>query len=93
VAINDSGKLESIGVVHTVRSGRTYDRSQQYSDATIWKNPARIEWYWRGYRGPVQMLGEIYYNDRDGWMYRETISKNGRSQYQMLADSHQQFGE
>jgi hypothetical protein len=91
VTIN-SGRLQGIGVVHTVRSGRTYDRSQQYSNATIWKTPDRMEWYWQGYRGPMKMVGEIYYNDRDGWMYSETISKNGRIEYRMLSDCHQQLG-
>lgn len=93
VVINDSGKLESMNVIHTVRSGKTYDRSQQYAGSTIWKNPDRMEWYWKGYRGPVQMVGEIYHNDRDGWMYMETISKGGRVEYQMLADCHQMLGE
>jgi hypothetical protein len=91
VSIN-SGRLDSIGVVHTVRSGKTYDRSGQYSDATIWKTPDRMEWYWQGYRGPIKMVGELYYNDRDGWMYSETISKNGRTEYQMLSDCHRLSG-
>ena len=90
VTINDSGKLASIGVVHTARSGKTYDRSQQYSGGTIWKTPDRMEWYWQGFRGPIKMVGEIYNSDRDGWMYQETIFNNGRIEYQMLADCHQQ---
>ena len=31
-------------------------------------------------------------NDRDGWMYRETIIENGRPRYTMLADCHMQEG-
>jgi hypothetical protein len=90
VMLSDMGKLTSIGVVHTVRTGKTYDRSEQYTDGTIWKTPGRMEWSWSGHRGPVQMVGVIYHNDRDGWMYREIISKNGHVEYQMLSDCHEQ---
>jgi hypothetical protein len=34
------------------------------------------------------MVGEIYYNDRDGWMYRETLADGGHVEFQMLVDCH-----
>ncbi|HEY2529277.1 MAG TPA: hypothetical protein VGJ20_15240 [Xanthobacteraceae bacterium] len=72
LTIDDLGNLDSIGVVHTVRSGKTYDRSQQYSTSTIWRSEVPIGCH----------------NSRDGWMYRETIYKDGSVEYQMHADCH-----
>jgi hypothetical protein len=86
---DDSGKFDSFDVIHTLRSGKLVDRSEQYSGANIWQTKGRPEWFWKGYRGENQMVGMVYHNDRDGWMYRETISAGGRVAYEMLADCHQ----
>jgi hypothetical protein len=90
VMLSDMGRITSMGVVHTVRSGKTYDRSEQYSNGTVGQKPGLMEWYWSGRRGDLQMIGTIYHNDRDGWMYREQIVKYGRIQYTMLSDCHEQ---
>ena len=91
---DDSGKLESFDVVHTLRSGKQVDRSEQYYDASIWQTEGRREWSWKGRRGEHQtMVGVVYHNERDGWMYRETVSERGRVAYEMLADCHQANGE
>jgi hypothetical protein len=85
----DNGEFQSFDVVHTVRSGAAYDRTQQYTNATIWKTSNRAEWYWKGYHGRAMMIGEVYHNDRDGWMYMEThYSGNNQLDFQMLADCH-----
>jgi hypothetical protein len=34
------------------------------------------------------MVGELYHNERDGWMYSEQQFKNGTQTYGMLADCH-----
>src|SRR5262249_4709902 len=86
---DDSGHLESFDVIHTLRSGKQVDRSEQYSGANIWQTKGKLEWFWKGYRGENQMLGMVYHNARDGWMYRETISARGRVAYEMHADCHQ----
>ena len=85
--------MQGISVVHTVRSGKTYDRSEQYSKSTIGKTPNQSEWYWKGHRNQLQMLGKISYFKRDGWMYSETISKNGKTTFQMLADCYSLYGD
>ena len=88
--LNDAGKITSMGVGHTVRSGKTYDRSEQYTNGTVGQTPGHMEWFWSGRRGELQMIGTIYHNDRDGWMYREQMVKYGRVQYTMLSDCHEQ---
>jgi hypothetical protein len=88
VVLNDNGKPTSIGVIHSLRDGTTRDRSEQYSDGKIWQAPGRMEWYWSGRRGELQMTGVIYHNDRDGWMYQETQTKHNRLEYRVLEDCH-----
>ena len=90
-------KFNSMSVVHTARSGRTYDRSTQYTiNPVIWQTPDKTAWNWSGWNGRdgAHMLGTLFHNDRDGWMYRETISVGGgvdvagaheRDVYTMLA--------
>ena len=34
------------------------------------------------------MLGKLYHNERDGWMYSERLLENGRQTYGMLSDCH-----
>jgi hypothetical protein len=86
----NNGNFESFDVLHTVRSGAVYDRSQQYAGSSIWKTNNRMEWFWKGYRGTRgAMLGEVYWNARDGWMYQETIFDGNRPQTQILEDCHQ----
>lgn len=86
----NNGNFESFDVVHTVRSGMTYDRSLQYGAGMIWKTTNKMEWFWKGYRGArAMMLGEVYWNTRDGWMYQETIYDGNRPQTQIAYDCHQ----
>jgi hypothetical protein len=42
-----------------------------------------MEWYWKGQRANVTMVGELYHNERDGWMYSEQLFQNGRQTYAM----------
>lgn len=89
--LDDNGRPTNLGVYHTTRSGKSYDRSEQYTNGNVWQTSGKLEWYWSGLhvRGLVQrMVGELYHNDRDGWMYLETITKNNRVEYRMLADCH-----
>ena len=88
--LNDAGKITSSGVVHTVRTGKTYDRSEQYPNGSVSQKPGFKEWYWSGNRGEQRMIGTFYNSDRDGWMYREQIVKYGRVQHTMLSDCHEQ---
>ena len=89
---DDSGRLESFDVVHTLRSGKQVDRSEQYSGASIWQTKGRLEWFWKGYRGEHQtMTGVVYHNPRDGWRYRETVSARGRVAYEMHAACHRLY--
>lgn len=88
VGSDSAGKFNSMGIVHTVRSGRTYDRSEQYRQDDIWQTQGRMEWYWKGQRGNKNMVGELYHNERDGWMYSEQLFQNGRQTYSMLSDCH-----
>jgi hypothetical protein len=91
--LNDAGKINSMGVILTTRNGKAYDRSEQYSNGSVSQKQGFREWYWNGSRGAVNMLGTLYNNDRDGWMYREQIIKNGRVEYTMLSDCHEQLGD
>ena len=89
VMVNDSGEPTSFGVIHTTRSGATYDRSAQYNkDTSIWKTNDRMEWNWGGKRGDLIMIGKLYYNQNEGWMYSERIFENRREKYAMLSDCH-----
>ena len=66
VGSDSAGKFNSMGIIHTVRSGRTYDRSEQYRQDDIWQTQGRMEWNWKGQRGNKTMVGELYHNERDG---------------------------
>jgi hypothetical protein len=90
VTLNDGGKFVSMGVVHTVRSGRTYDRSEQYRDrASIWQTEGKMEWNWGGKRSSNVMVGSLYHSEHDGWMYSEQIFQNNTRVYQLLSDCHE----
>jgi hypothetical protein len=52
-----------------------------------------VEWNWKGQRGNVTMVGELYHNERDGWMYSERLFQNGYQTYGMLSDCHLMQGE
>jgi len=93
VGSDSAGKFNSMGIVHTVRSGRTYDRSEQYRQGDIWQTQGKMEWYWKGQRGDVTMVGELYHNDSDGWMYSEHLFQNGSQTYGMLSDCHLMQGD
>ena len=41
--------------------------------------PRTLDWYWAGSRaGRYHATGHLYHNDRDGWMYTETIYSSNR---------------
>ena len=88
ITLDDSGTLQEMLVQHTAASGATYVRSEQYSQANIWQTPGRNEWYWRGRRGQNTMLGELWHTVDDRWFYSETLTANGRLDYQMLSLCH-----
>jgi hypothetical protein len=90
----DEGVFQSLDVYYTLVNGREVNRSEQYVNGRTWTDMPRLKnWYWAGTRGSVAMVGNLYHNERDGWMYREQIVQNGRLTYQMLADCHEQQGE
>ena len=86
--------FQSLDVSHTLVSGRSVDRSQQYTDGTTWTSlPKSYDWFWRGKRGTSQMLGHLYHNERDGWMYVEDLFESGRHTMQSVADCHEANGD
>jgi hypothetical protein len=87
------GKFNQLDVNYTLVSGRTVDRSEQYQNGRTWQTPGYLEWNWAGSRGNVTVNGRLYHNDRDGWMYTETIYSSNRMVYQMLADCHEMEGD
>ena len=93
VGSDSAGKFNSMGIVHTVRSGQSYDRSEQYGQSSLWKTAGKMEWFWGGQRRNVTMVGELYYNEHDGWMYSEQQFKNNHQIYSMLSDCHLMQGD
>ena len=80
------GEMRSQGV----RDGRAVNRSEQYSNGTTWTlMPKTKDWYWRGTRGTSTMVGHLYHNERDGWMYTEELFEHGRLTMQSTADCHE----
>ena len=85
----NNGVFQALDVGYTLVSGRFVDRSTQYRNGKTWTAmPRALDWYWAGNYGQAYTQGHLYHNDRDGWMYYETISGPG-SFYQMLADCHE----
>ncbi len=85
----NNGRFEGLDVSYTLTSGRVVDRSVQYQNGRTWTSmPRTLDWYWAGTRGNVSNLGHLYHNERDGWMYTETITAP-RSVYRMIADCHE----
>jgi hypothetical protein len=37
--------------------------------------PKTYDWFWQGTRGTNRMLGHLYHNIRDGWMYVEDLRR------------------
>jgi hypothetical protein len=96
IVFNNSGSFESINAVHTVRSGKTYDRTHQYVNGRAWAKPGYLDWFWEGWRGnnnQYHMVGHVYHNDRDGWMYTEELFINSQRDFSMVADCHEQEGD
>ena len=91
---DQSRTFQSLEVYHTLVSGRSVDRSQQYTDGTTWTSqPKTYDWFWQGKRGTSRMLGHLYHNKRDGWMYVEDLFDSGRHSMQSVADCHEASGE
>jgi hypothetical protein len=88
----DNGIFRALNVGYTLVSGRFVDRSSQYQNGRTWQTPHYLEWNWAGSRGHTTINGRLYHNDRDGWMYTESIFENNRLTYQMLADCHAMEG-
>jgi hypothetical protein len=85
--------FQSLDVYHTLVSGRSVDRSQQYTDGATWTSlPKTNDWFWQGKRGTSRMLGHLYHNERDGWMYVEDLFESGRHTMQAVADCHEGSG-
>ena len=64
VTLNDGGKLFLWVSSTPVRSGRTYDRSEQYRDrASIWQTEGKMEWNWGGKRSSNVMVGSLYHSE------------------------------
>ena len=57
---NGDGPIEAFGVIHTTRSGRSYDRSAQYTDASINQTLSKMQWNWTGFRYPKIMNGSLW---------------------------------
>ncbi len=76
ISFDAQHKLSAMTVVHTMRSGDSYDRSQQYSGKVSQDNTG---YYWSGWRGNVAMVGRLYYETNKriiphGWIYTEAVS-------------------
>jgi hypothetical protein len=50
IVFNNSGSFEALNAVHTVRSGQTYDRTQQYVNGRAWAKPGYLDWFWEGWQ-------------------------------------------
>jgi hypothetical protein len=88
----EDGKFLGLDVYYTLQSGRVVDRSSQYQDGTTWTlMPRTYDWFWYGTREKdgtqYSNQGHLYHNDRDGWMYTETITGRHES-YHLTADCH-----
>ena len=79
----------TISVVHTTVSGSNYDRSHQYDHASIWQTPHMNQWFWKGYRGSLTMVGEIKRDATHPWWYIEKIfGPDGRLSFAMGEKCH-----
>jgi hypothetical protein len=89
----DNGRTKEINVQHTASDGTTYDRSHQYSNASIWQNPGYNESYWEGtrMRGRYTMTGRIYRAERGQWFYEETLFERGQQKFFMRSRCHIEF--
>jgi hypothetical protein len=82
-----------ISVVHTTVSGMNYNRSEQYHDGNIWQMPHKTQWFWKGYRGNLTMVGEIMRSTRYEWWYTEKIfDPSGRLDFAMEERCHLDAG-
>ena len=87
---NDAGTFAGLDVFHTLVSGRMMNRTDQYNSGTTWTlMPKTNDWYWKGNRGTSIMVGHLYHNQRDGWMYVEDLFEHGRHTMQAVADCHE----
>jgi len=86
----DNGNFQGLDVTYTLTSGRVVDRSTQYQNGTTWTSmPRTFDWFWVGTRGNIHNQGHLYHNERDGWMYTQSITEPYHGVYQMLADCHE----
>jgi hypothetical protein len=71
--------VKSFDVIHSLFSGRTINRNDQYTGSAS-KKENYEEWYWTGVQNRdrnVSMVGKLIHDDRLGWRYQETVYKNG----------------
>src|ERR1700730_3440830 len=71
VSFDKNHKLDTLSVIHTSVAGNTYDRSNQYGQASIWQTPGRMEYYWKGARNNTEMVGEVWHSAEGKWFYSE----------------------
>jgi hypothetical protein len=80
VTIDQSRVPLTYSVIHTLRSGRTFDRSTQYLPGRVGYNLNSGAMWWNGlydHDRSVLMTGALWL-DRGIWKYGEKQEKNGR---------------
>ncbi len=81
--------LSGMTVVHTMRSGASYDRSEQYS-GRVSQNAAG--YWWSGLRnGVTYMEGRLYYETNKrlvphGWIYTEALTDGNAATRRFVFD-------
>jgi hypothetical protein len=85
--------LSDLSVVHISVFGRSFSRSDQYSNDQLSQAQGRLEVTWAGAwrKNPnVRMVGRLWHTDDRGgrWFYSESQSKAGRPEMEMLAGCH-----
>jgi hypothetical protein len=87
-----STQLETMTVTHYSVVGKSYPRSEQYTDDSLVRTPNKLEVVWRGHwkrNQAISMVGRLW-NDAatNRWFYSETQSKNGYAEMQMVSICH-----
>ena len=88
LTLNDQAKATDLVVVHHARSGRRYNRADQYVNASLQQTSGKTEYIWSGQwtkRMTKRMRGTLVRTADGRWLYSEAVSENGRLEYEMLS--------
>ena len=91
------GPLETLSITHNTVFGRSFTRSEQYTNDYLAQTANKLEISWKGSlkrRPTTKMSGRVWHDSgTNRWFYSEVIAEAGNVSMKLLAGCHTFEGE